>query len=185
LTVEKYEAMVASGVFTKQDRFVLIEGQLVEKMTNNPPHTVVTMLCAGAIHRALPPGWHAREEKPVRIPGRSSEPEPDVAVARGEPRDWFKQHPGPGDIAQVVEVADSSVAEDRALVPTYGGGDIPYYWLLNIPDRQVELYSGPSGANPPFGYRHCEVLKPGQEVPLVIDGREVARIAVDDLLPPP
>ena len=33
LSVAKYEAMVASGAFTKADRFELIEGILVEKMT--------------------------------------------------------------------------------------------------------------------------------------------------------
>jgi len=66
---------------------------------------------------------------------------------------------------------------------TYGGGGIPVYWLVNLRDRQLEVYTEPSGASPPIGYRHCAVLHPGDDVPVVLDGREVARIAVADLLP--
>ena len=86
ISVAKYEAMVASGAFTRADRFELIEGILVEKMTKIPPHSVVTGLCLDALDQALPPGWHTRLEQPVKIPSRDSEPEPDVTVARGKPR---------------------------------------------------------------------------------------------------
>ena len=184
LSVAKYEAMVASGVLTKRDRVELIEGYLVQKMTKYPPHSVTTGVCEDAIERELPSGWHTRQEQPVRIPDRDSEPEPDVSVARGKRTDYLQLHPGPKDLALVVEVALSTVEDDRAMALTYGGGGIPAYWLINIPDRQVEVYSEPSGSVGPIGYRRCEVLRPGDLVPLIIDGREVARIPVVDLLPP-
>ena len=184
LSVEKYEAMVASGVLTKRDRVELIEGHLVQKMTKHPPHSVTTGLCLDAIDRALPSGWHTRQEQPVRIPDRDSEPEPDVSVAHGIRTDYLELHPGPDDLALVVEVAHSTVEDDRAMALTYGGGGIPVYWLVNIPDRQLEVYTDPSGPAGPIGYRRCEVLRPGDIVPLLLDGREVARIPVADLLPP-
>ena len=86
LSVAKYEAMVASGAFTKADRFELIEGILVEKMTKNPPHSVVSGFCLDSLGQSLPAGWHVRKEDPVRIPNRDSEPEPDIAVVLGSAR---------------------------------------------------------------------------------------------------
>ncbi len=184
LSVAKYEAMVASGAFTKTDRFELIEGILVEKMTKNPPHSVVTGFCLDALGQSLPAGWHVRKEDPVSIPNRDSEPEPDIAVVRGRRADYFNRHPGPPDIALVVEIADSTVADDRELTVTYGGGSILVYWVVNIPERQLEVYTEPSGESPPPGYRRCEVLRPGDLVPLTLDGQVVAQIAVAELLPP-
>jgi Uma2 family endonuclease len=179
LSVEKYEAMVALGAFTKHDRFELIEGTLVEKMTKHPPHAVVTALCADLVSALLPLGWHTREEKPIRIPTRYSEPEPDLAVVPGARRDWLKSHPDPADVALVVEVSDSMLAANRALAATYGGGGIPVYWIINIPDRQLEVY-----ANPTTGvYPAPTILRETDAVELAIAGQLVGRIPVSDLLP--
>ncbi len=179
ISVAKYEAMVASGAFTKADRFELIEGNLVEKMTKNPPHSVVVGLCQNAIDRALPPGWHTRPEQPVSIPNRDSEPEPDVAVVRGQIRDYLDNHPGPADIGLIVEVADSSLADDRAMAATYGGGGIPAYWIVNVAGRQLEVYGNPvEGA-----YPAPRILGEADSVDLVIDGLVVGTIAVADLFP--
>jgi Uma2 family endonuclease len=183
ISVEKYEAMVAAGVLTKRDRVELIEGNLVRKMTKYPPHTVTTGLCLDAIQGTLPSGWHARQEGPVRIPGRDSEPEPDVSVARGKRTDYLNRHPGPDDLALVVEVSDSSVEDDRAMTVTHGGGGIPVYWLVNIPDRQLEVYTEPSGPSTPAGYRRCTVLRPGDQVTLALDDHLSSPICVADLLP--
>ena len=83
-TIEQYEAMVASGAFKKEDRLELIEGSLVEKTTKGPNHSTGSEDCWRAIHALLAAGWHVRIEKPIRIPDRDSEPEPDVSVARGK-----------------------------------------------------------------------------------------------------
>jgi len=65
----------------------------------------------------------------------------------------------------------------------YGGGGVTIYWIVNLVDRQDEVYSGPSGPSELPGYRHCDVYRPGQDVPLVIAGTEVGRIPVAELLP--
>jgi Uma2 family endonuclease len=184
LSLEKYEAMVRSGVFTNRDRLELVDGFLVAKMTQYPAHTVSAELCRIRIDRTLPTGWHLRIERPIRIPSRASMPEPDLAVTRGEVRDYIARDPEPPDIAVVIEVSDSSLDDDRnVMVRVYGGGGINVYWIINLVDGQVEVYSSPSGPAEPIGYRHCEVYRPGQEIPLVIDGTEVGRIPVTDLLP--
>src|SRR5262245_28341639 len=113
MTVDEYEAMIASGAFKGRNRFHLINGYLVEKMTQDPPHRVADELCGVELARVLPAGrYHVAAAKPVRLPGRDSEPEPDRCVVRGTIRDYEGHHPGPGEIALIVEVADSSLAED-------------------------------------------------------------------------
>ena len=88
MTVEEYEAMVASGAFKGRNRFHLINGYLVERMTQNPPHTIADLRCGDELDRVIPPGWHVRPCKPIRIPGRDSEPEPDRSVVRGTSDDY-------------------------------------------------------------------------------------------------
>ena len=105
--MEKYEAMIASGV-TKRNRLELIEGSLVEKMTKDPTHSVSpdfastrSIHCTSPRRLACPP-----LRSPSGFPSRDSEPEPDVSVARGERiDDYLDRHPGPADIALVVEVS--------------------------------------------------------------------------------
>jgi Uma2 family endonuclease len=173
ISVDQYEDMVRKGIFTKRDRVELIEGQLVAKMTKNPPHSVTVGLCLDVIGAALPAGWHIRGEQPVRIPSRSSEPEPDISVVRGKRIDWLDIHPGPDAIDLIVEAADSSVEEDRRMAPIYLGGGIPAYWIVNIRDRQLEVYTG----------QGCVILRESDTVDLILDGQVAARIAVADLLP--
>jgi Uma2 family endonuclease len=175
LSVETYEAMIASGAFSRTDRFELIEGTLVAKMTKKPSHSTGSELCGDAIRRLLPVGWHVRIEKPVRIPARDSMPEPDVSVARGVIRDYEDRDPGPEDVALVVEVSHTTVRADRVLAATYGGGGIPVYWLVNIPDRHLEVYT--IGATAPIILAETDVAE------LVIAGQTVGQIRVTDLLP--
>jgi Uma2 family endonuclease len=179
LSVAKYEAMLASGAFTKDDRFELIEGTLVAKMTKKPRHSTGSELCGDAVRRLLPPGWHVRIEKPVRIPARDSVPEPDISVARGQIRDYEDRDPAPEDVALVVEVSDTTLAADRVMALTYGGGGIPVYWIVNVADRQLEVYTNPAGG----AYPAPTILGETETVDLIIEGVVVGRIAVADLLP--
>ena len=119
-----------------------------------------------------------RIEKPVRIPNRDSEPEPDVSVVRGSHRDYRERDPDPADVALVVEVARSSLAADRTLAVTYGGGPIPYYWIVNVFDRQIEVYANPVDGT----YAPPAIVPESGSVDLVIDGRVVAQIPAAELL---
>ena len=181
MTVEQYEAMAASGAIPTSHHVHLINGYLVEKMTHNPPHAVADERCGVALARVLPPGWHARAAKPVRITGRDSEPEPDRCVVRGTIDDYAESHPEPDDVALLVEVADSSLADDHKLAAVvYGPAGIPVCWIVDVRGRRVEVYTNPG----PQGYGPPEVFAEGRSVPVVIGGREVGRIAVTDILPP-
>ena len=132
----------------------------------------------GSSVTCVPAGWHGRPGEPVRL-GLRTEPEPDVSLVRGTVDDYVGRHPGPADAALVVEVADTTLAKDRRRKGTYGPAGIPVYWIVNLRDRKVEVYTGPG----PDGYATQTDYSPGMNVPLVIDGVTVAEIAVDDILP--
>lgn len=178
LTLDQYEAMVASGAFTAKDRFHLINGFLVAKMTQNDPHSTADELCGEALFRVIPAGWHVRASKPVRLPP-DSKPEPDRCVVRGAIRDYSNRSPGSADVGLIVEVSDSSLVEDRKVAQVYAASGIPMYWILNLVERQVEVSTDPS----PVGYQLRRFYIDGQDVPVVLDGVEVGRINVADLLP--
>jgi Uma2 family endonuclease len=179
LSIEQYEAMVASGVFRKRDRLHLINGLLVNKMGEHPPHSAVCEASRLAIDPLLPAGWHIRNDRPLRIPSFASVPEPDIVVVRGTWRDYVRRHPEPADTALVLEVSDSSLYEDRGMADIYAAAGVAAYWIVNLVDRQVELHTDPS----PTGYRSRQLVTPGQDVPVVVDGIERGRIAVSDILP--
>lgn len=174
LSVDEYERI---GEFLDDPRVELIDGLLVAKMTQKPPHVVACELTREVIATEAPSGWHLREAKPVRL--SRSEPEPDFSLVRGKARDYVDRHPGPSDTALVVEVADSSLAKDRRRTKSYGPGGIPVFWIVNLVDRSVEVYSNPG----PNGYATRTDYAVGTEVPFVIDGVTVAWVAVADMLP--
>jgi Uma2 family endonuclease len=184
LTVDQYEAMVDSDVFTKHDNFVLINGYLVNKLTKTPPHVIAGELLRDELIGLVPQAhWRVMVEAPVRIP-EYNEPEPDVSLARGKAKDYAHRHPGPADLALVVEVASSSLSEDRQMANIYGPAGIPVYWIVNLKAHQVEVYTLAKRRGAPR-YGKPRIFKTGQSVPVVVGGTEVGRIAVVDILPPP
>jgi Uma2 family endonuclease len=181
MSLGQYEAMVESGIFTERDRLQLINGILVAKVTQGDDPCVADNLCRDELSALMPPGWFVRSGKPVRLPPDAM-PEPDEAVVRGSARDYARRKrgtPGSQDVGMIVEVAYSSLTEDRAMVAVYGRSGIPIYWILNLIDRQVEVYSCPQ----PDGFPTRTDYQSGQRVPVVLDGTVVGQIAVDNHLP--
>lgn len=182
LSVGQYHAMAQAGVLLSGDPIELLEGLLVRKMPKHPPHVIANENAADLLRRAFPTGWHVRTQQPITT--RTSEPEPDVAVVRGARKDYRDKHPGPDDVALVVEVADDSLARDRGLKKgLYARARITEYWIINLVDHQIEVLTQPSGPKRNPDYARVAVFGLAESIPLVIAGREIARIAVRDLLP--
>ena len=179
LSVAAYEQTAADGILPETSRLELIEGRIVEKDWMSPPSACAGEKCREVLDRVVPLGWYVRECGPVRIPSRDSEPEPEVSVVRGQPGAYWERHPGPEDVALVVEVVRWDVAEERRLAATYGGGGIPVYWIVNVADRQLEVY-GPAIAG---AYPAPTILGETESVEVIIDGQVVGTIAVASLLP--
>ncbi len=182
LGIDQYHEMIRAGILTEDDPVELLDGCLVPKMPKNPPHTLANGLTHEAITRLLPAGWFADSQEPITT--EDSEPEPDVRVVRGERRRYLDRHPGPRDLGLVVEVSDATLERDRTLKQQlYAASGIPVYWIVNLRDRRLEVYTEPSGPADVPGYGQRRELAGGEEVALILDGVEIGRLAVDDLLP--
>ena len=181
--VRQYLAMIGAGVFPEGAHVELLGGDLVEKMTRYPPHDFVVGRLGRILGRTLPEPWFVLEEKPVKL-GRLWYPEPDIAVVRG-PDDLFeKRTPEAADVGLLIEVAESSYPLDRGKKwRLYASARVAFYWIVNIPRRRIEVYCDPSGKGHSAIYRQDTPFLEGQSVPVVLDGQEVGRIAVNDLLP--
>lgn len=182
LNVEQYHGMINAGILTESDPVELLDGCLVPKMPKRPKHSLVNGLVFEAISRLLPEGWFADFQEPITT--ENSEPEPDVRVVRGERRDFLDRHPGGADLGLLVEVSDTTLNRDLDLkLKLYAQAGVAVYWVVNLPEHRLEVYSEPSGSSAEPGYGQRTVLKAGDDVALVLDGVEVGRLAVASLLP--
>jgi Uma2 family endonuclease len=177
-SVAEYHKMIQTGILTTEDRVELLDGYVVLKMPQNPPHGGCIDLVTGALLPLLPPGWFLRAQLPVTL--SESEPEPDFAVVRGTRRSYLTRHPGPADVGLVIEVSDSTLDRDRGEKQRiYAAAGIVCYWIVNLVQGQVEVYTGPAGA----AYPRRDDYRPGDSMPLTLDGVVVASVPVVDLLP--
>jgi Uma2 family endonuclease len=182
VSVDRYHEMIEAGLLTENDRLELLEGYIIEKMTVHPPHSFTTDQIRDELTAVVRQGFFVKSQQPITM--EDSEPEPDVMVVAGKKRDFVKRHPGPEHIALVVEVADSTVVQDQAWKKRiYARAGIPIYWIVNLPVRQIEVYSQPSGRIASPTYYHLATYRERDEIPVVLNGEEVASLPVSDLLP--
>ena len=172
--------MVASGAFTEDDNLELIEGWVVQKTAKGPAHEYVTGQLEEALRARVPTGHHVRNQAPITL--SRSEPEPDLTVVRGERSAFRDRHPGAGEVVLVVEVSDSTLMTDRFKGRTYGAAGLTQYWIVNVAEGCIEVYTTPA-PDDERGYASCAVLTESDNVTLVIDGAECAPIPIAELLP--
>jgi Uma2 family endonuclease len=182
LTVRQFEKMIDAGVFRDDDHVELLGGLLVDKMVKHDPHNFAIDMLGAILNDILPPDWIARQEKSVVL-GRFWRPEPDIAIARGPRTRYRAKGPRRADLAMLVEVADSTYAKDRgAKWRRYAASGVSVYWIVNLPLRQIEVYSASTGRGKSAGYGDIKTYGPNDEVPLILEGRELGRIKVSEVL---
>ncbi len=183
LTVDQFFKMIGAGVFPDQARVELLEGELVERMVKNEPHNWAVETLAARFRELVAPLGFVREEKSLRI-GRWSRPEPDIVVVRGQHGDYSPQAgPQAQDVLLVVEVADSTYTKDHGRMwRLYAAAGMPVYWIVNLPQRRIEVYTRPTGRGRTARYQESMTFDESTETPVVLDGREIGRVRVRELL---
>jgi Uma2 family endonuclease len=182
MTVEVYDRLVESGVFGDKSPIYLWKGRLVEPMTKGESHEFALSELTRVLVQLAGVGWHVRPGSPVRVRD-DSKPEPDFVVLRGQNRDFRKRKPTLRDVAMLVEISDSSLAHDSGEKrDVYASASIPVYWVVNIPNQRIDVYTRPTGPIEQPRFESCQSFGPDDEVPVVLDGREVGRVAVKDVL---
>src|SRR5215470_15782347 len=138
----EYERLVEHGIFTAEDRIELIDGLLIVAEPQSSDHYTAIGLVARALARAFGEGWTIRSQGPLALDA-TSEPEPDVAVVRGDLRDYARAHPA--DPVLVVEVSVSSLTLDRRYKSSlYARAGRPEYWIVNLIDGVLEVRREPA-----------------------------------------
>jgi Uma2 family endonuclease len=175
---QEYHRAAELGLFGPDERLELLDGEILKKMTVNPPHAFAVGRVFKLVAAAFGAGFHARQQQPLVLNDRS-EPEPDVVVVVGEDGDYATDHPTAQHTRLLVEVADTTLHHDRTRkLPAYARAGIVEYWILNLVERQLEVYRSPSRGR----YRDETIYKEGDTVSPQHAPDAVIRVA--DLLPP-
>ena len=144
ITVDEYERIIAAGALEDPSRVELIDGYMVDKMGKNAEHRYTTKEVLKALDSRLPAGLDVAE-------GRAGA-DPRVTTSRSRTSRSFgvptpitdTGSPRPPTWRSLVEVSDSTLSQDRGKkLSAYAKGGIPVYWIVNLVDRQVEVYSRP------------------------------------------
>ncbi len=179
-SVAKYHKMIQTGILTPNDRVELLEGWIVNKMSQNPPHRSSLSRIIRWLGKSLPTNWTLSCQGPITL--SDSEPEPDITVARGADSSYDGRHPRPADLGIVMEVGDSSLLNDRRYKGTlYARAAIAEFWLVNVPERKIEVYTSPLNGEYQTKIEYTEQ----QSVPLVLDGVKIADLPVNELIAKP
>ena len=143
-TRDEYYRMVEQGILAPDEKTELIEGEIYRKLSPmRAPHSVVVHRVARILTAIFEPAFYVQSQVPATF-SEISEPEPDVYVARGFEEDYEERHPGPSDIVLAVEVSDKTLHIDRSRKATlYADYGIEEYWIVNLVDRQLEVFREP------------------------------------------
>lgn len=143
LSIQDYHRMMEVGILTAHDRVELINGEIIEMSPIGSPHAACVDFLAEELIIALQRKARVRVQNPIALLDYS-EPEPDIVVVK--PGRYQSRHPRAEEILLIIEVADTSLVYDRDIKgPLYAQAGIAEYWLVNLIDRQVEVYRRPEG----------------------------------------
>ena len=142
-TRDDFYRMAEAGLFVDQ-RVELIEGEILTMSPMNPAHAASLQLVAKALEQAFGVEHCVRVQLPLHVDD-CSEPEPDLAVVPGTPRD-YRSHPRGALL--VVEISDTTLGFDRSRKrELYARASIQEYWIVNLLDCRVEVHRFPDGGD--------------------------------------
>ena len=181
-TVDELQRAYDAGVFGFDVRLELIEGEIIRKMPQNEPHSWGIRAAEEALRPIFVIGHDVRVQMPL-VFGSRNKPEPDVAVVIGSYNDYKRAHPTTAVL--VVEVSDSTLLMDRAAkAGVYARAGIPEYWIVNLPDRVLEIHRNPAPmADQPLGYHYRSITRHLETEIVTPLAASHAVVAIADLLP--
>lgn len=158
-TAAEFERMGEAGIFRKDARLELLEGEIIEMSPIGSRHAACVNILSRLLNLAIGDRAIVSTQNPLRLDD-FSEPQPDVALLRLRDDFYRDALPSPSDVLLVIEVADTTVGYDRQVkLPLYARAGIGEVWIVNLPESQLEIYAAPAGD----AYQTIKHLKPGDE----------------------
>jgi Uma2 family endonuclease len=164
-TVADYHRMAEVGVLRADERVELIAGEIVEMAPIGSDHAGhLNVLLEYFAPLVIQKKAVVAIQNPVAL-AEDSEPQPDVALLRWREDRYRRAHPHPEEVLLLIEVSDSSVADDRRVqVPLYARHGVPELWWVNLPERRLEVYREPRDGQ----YRQVTEYRTGSVAPLAL-----------------
>jgi Uma2 family endonuclease len=181
MTPRQFRKAIDAGVFG--ENLVELLGGIPFIMPQKPPHSFASRRLLVRLQAlAAPPHWVVDKETTLAL--GQWRPIADAIVLRGPDTAYTTRLPRAGDVALLVEVSDTTYARDSGpKLRRYASYQIPVYWIVDLNRRIVEVRVRPFGKGKQAGYAHCDLYREGDAIAVELDGQEVGRIAVSDLLP--
>lgn len=167
--------MAETGILKPDARVELIEGEIVDMMPIGPFHAGAGSELNRLFGSLANERWIVWNQYPLRI-DEFNEPQPDLMLLRPSASKYKKSHPTPEDVILLVEISHTTLRRDREIkLPLYAKAGIEEVWILNVPEKQIEVYREPNY----LGYETKFVVRDGNLAPLAFPDAE---IDVRDLL---
>ncbi|MEZ2227376.1 MAG: Uma2 family endonuclease [Microcoleus sp.] len=165
-SIAEYHRLGELGFFAPDDRFELIRGELIKMAAKGRLHSFCNSLLVEELIILLTRRARVRVQDPIILSTTDSEPEPDVVIARNRSDNYLDSHPEPADILLVIEVSDSSLKYDQITkLSLYAEAGISNYWIFNLVDNQLEMYSEPyQKRQGDFNYRSQNIVLQNETV---------------------
>jgi Uma2 family endonuclease len=158
--VEDFRKMTEAGILTEESGWEIIDGYLLDKMTIGSKHASVVRRLEKFFERAVGDRFIVSGQNPIQIDDYNA-PEPDVALLAPREDFYSESHPTPLDVLLLVEVSDSTVEYDREIKKAlYAEAGIQEFWLVNLKDKTVEVYTQPKNGN----YYSALILEAGETI---------------------
>lgn len=164
-TIDEYHQLVDLGFFSENERIELIRGEIIEMAPKRTPHSVCNSLLWKQLYELIGKQAEIRVQEPIAL-SANSEPEPDVVIAKNKADNYLSAHPYVEDIILVIEISDSTLKYDRETKLTlYAEAGINNYWIVNLVDSRLEVYSSPFSDNKDrFDYRNKSIILSNEEI---------------------
>jgi len=157
-TVADYYKMAETGILSQDQRYELLNGEIIKTSPQKSPHTTITHIIFEKFLFQLKNWAEGRAQAPLNI-NNHSEPEPDIMVLKKRESRYLDRHPVPKEVYLVVEVSDSTLNKDQTFKKKlYAKAGIPEYWIINIPEKQIEIYTNPKDED----YLNVTISKSGK-----------------------
>ncbi len=150
-TVADVSRMLEVGVIRHDEKFELVEGDILMAAAKGVAHERIKSALTIAVVHALPEHLTIGIETTLRLTDTVLL-EPDIAVF---PKELFAKSASaaaafaqldPGEAHLVIEVAVSSLSYDRGLkARLYARHRVSEYWVIDANERTAWVHTGPSG----------------------------------------
>lgn len=142
-TVSDFLRMGKAGIFSKDDRVELMDGEIRAMSPVGPEHVAVINRLNVCLHRLFGTDAIVSVQNPVQL-NDFTEPLPDLAVLRFRENFYADAHPVPDDVLLLIEVADSSLGYDsNEKLSRYAQAGIFEYWIVDVERKRVIQYTTP------------------------------------------